>query len=58
MRRGDGKTKKFTIGVLKLPTEVTHYIVPSKEPAAYLQAKVCLFSCCEAGNRKPAKNTV
>ncbi|CAM9101707.1 unnamed protein product [Laminaria digitata] len=37
--RGGAKTKKLTIGVLNLSTEVTHYIVPSKEPAAYLQAK-------------------
>ena len=44
--------KKLTIGVLKLPTEVTHYIVPSKEPAAYLQAKVCRNFSGEAENRK------
>eukprot|EP00903_Cladosiphon_okamuranus_P007601 g7372.t1 len=34
-----GETKKFSVGVLHLTTEVVHYIVPSKEPAAYLQAK-------------------
>lgn len=38
--RSNGETKKFSVGVLQLNTEVVHYIVPSKEPAAYLQAKV------------------
>ena len=40
VRRKKGETKKFSVGVLQLNTEVVHYIVPSKEPAAYLQAKV------------------
>ncbi|CAN0300787.1 unnamed protein product, partial [Ectocarpus sp. 13 AM-2016] len=31
--------KKLTVGVLQLSVEVTHYIVPAKAPAAYLQAK-------------------
>lgn len=30
------------MGILQLSVEVTHYIVPSKEAAAYLQAKVRL----------------
>lgn len=29
------------MGVLQLSAEVTHYIVPAKDPSAYLQAKVC-----------------
>lgn len=40
VRRNNGEAKKFSVGVLQLNTEVVHYIVPSKEPAAYLQAKV------------------
>lgn len=28
--------------MFQLSAEVTHYVVPSKEPAAYLQAKVTL----------------
>lgn len=32
--------KKMTIGILQLSAEVTHYVVPAKEAAAYLQAKV------------------
>eukprot|EP00903_Cladosiphon_okamuranus_P006879 g6699.t1 len=35
----NGQTRKLTVGVLRLAAEVTHYIVPSKESAAYLQAK-------------------
>ena len=38
--RSNGQTKKLTIGELQLSAEVTHYVVPSKDPAAYLQAKV------------------
>ena len=38
--RSNGQTKKLTVGELQLSSEVTHYVVPSKEPAAYLQAKV------------------
>ncbi|CAM9545236.1 unnamed protein product, partial [Hapterophycus canaliculatus] len=37
--KSDRQTKKMTIGILQLSAEVTHYIVPAKEPAAYLQAK-------------------
>eukprot|EP00752_Nemacystus_decipiens_P003003 g2786.t1 len=37
--RKEGETKKFSVGVLQLNAEVVHYIVPSKEPSAYLQAK-------------------
>eukprot|EP00903_Cladosiphon_okamuranus_P006877 g6698.t1 len=37
--KSNGQTKKLTVGVLELSAEVTHYIVPSKESAAYLQAK-------------------
>lgn len=40
--RSNGQTKKLTVGILQLSVEVTHYIVPSKEAAAYLQAKVRL----------------
>ena len=40
VHRSNGQTKKLTVGELQLPSEVTHYVVPSKEPAAYLQAKV------------------
>lgn len=46
VRRRKGETKKFSVGVLQLNTEVVHYIVPSKEPAAYLQAKVRTTSFC------------
>ena len=38
--RSGGSMKKLTIGELQLSSEVTHYVVPSKESAAYLQAKV------------------
>lgn len=38
--RSNGQTKKLTVGILQLSAEVTHYVVPAKEPAAYLQAKV------------------
>ncbi|CAM9779998.1 unnamed protein product, partial [Hapterophycus canaliculatus] len=37
--KSNGETKKLSVAVLQLSTEVVHYIVPSKEPAAYLQAK-------------------
>ncbi|CAM9465106.1 unnamed protein product [Scytosiphon promiscuus] len=37
--KSNGETKKMTVGVLQLSAEVTHYIVPAKHPAAYLQAK-------------------
>eukprot|EP00904_Undaria_pinnatifida_P004389 jgi/Undpi1/13951/HiC_scaffold_9.g03602.m1 len=37
--KSNGQTKKLTIGELQLSAEVTHYVVPSKDPAAYLQAK-------------------
>eukprot|EP00752_Nemacystus_decipiens_P006822 g6124.t1 len=37
--KSNGQAKKLTVGVLQLSAEVTHYIVPAKEPAAYLQAK-------------------
>lgn len=43
--RSNGQTKKLTVGILQLSVEVTHYIVPSKEAAAYLQAKVRLTTC-------------
>ena len=38
--RSNGQTKKLTVGEFQLSAEVNHYVVPSKEPAAYLQAKV------------------
>ncbi|CAM9353479.1 unnamed protein product [Ectocarpus fasciculatus] len=37
--KSNGQMKKLTVGVLQLAVEVTHYIVPAKAPAAYLQAK-------------------
>ncbi|CAM9643751.1 unnamed protein product [Ectocarpus fasciculatus] len=37
--KSNGQMKKLTMGVLQLSVEVTHYIVPAKAPAAYLQAK-------------------
>ncbi|CAM9377234.1 unnamed protein product [Ectocarpus sp. 6 AP-2014] len=37
--KSNGQMKKLTVGVLQLSVEVTHYIVPAKAPAAYLQAK-------------------
>ncbi|CAN0334962.1 unnamed protein product, partial [Ectocarpus sp. 12 AP-2014] len=37
--KSNGKMKKLTVGVLQLSVEVTHYVVPAKAPAAYLQAK-------------------
>ncbi|CAN0444916.1 unnamed protein product [Pylaiella littoralis] len=37
--KSDGQTKKLTVGILELSAEVTHYAVPAKEAAAYLQAK-------------------
>ncbi|CAM9179132.1 unnamed protein product, partial [Sphacelaria rigidula] len=37
--KSDGYAKRLTVGVLELSVEVTHYIVPSKASAAYLQAK-------------------
>ena len=46
--RSNGQTKKLTVGVLQLSAEVTHYVVPAKESAAYLQAKVreCVVGAC------------
>lgn len=41
--RSNGETKKLSVAVLQLSAEVVHYIVPSKEPAAYLQTKVGPF---------------
>ncbi|CBN77798.1 conserved unknown protein [Ectocarpus siliculosus] len=37
--KSNGQMKKLTVGELQLSVEVTHYIVPAKAPAAYLQAK-------------------
>ncbi|CAM9649156.1 unnamed protein product [Pylaiella littoralis] len=37
--KSNGQTKKLTVGILELSAEVTHYVVPAKEAAAYLQAK-------------------
>ncbi|CAN0120550.1 unnamed protein product [Scytosiphon promiscuus] len=37
--KSDKRTKKMTIGILQLSAEVTHYVVPAREAAAYLQAK-------------------
>lgn len=38
--RTDAAAKKLTVGMLQLAADMTHYLVPSKEPSAYLQAKV------------------
>ncbi|CAM9464964.1 unnamed protein product [Scytosiphon promiscuus] len=37
--KSNGETKKLSVAVLQLSAEVVHYIVPSREPAAYMQAK-------------------
>ncbi|CAM9996289.1 unnamed protein product [Ascophyllum nodosum] len=37
--KSNGQTKKLIVGEFQLSAEVNHYVVPSKEPAAYLQAK-------------------
>lgn len=39
-RRTNKPARKLTIGVLKLSAEIVHVIVPSRQPAAYLNAKV------------------
>lgn len=38
--RSNGQTKMLTVGILELIAEVTHHVVPAKEPVAYLEAKV------------------
>ncbi|CAB1108562.1 unnamed protein product [Ectocarpus sp. CCAP 1310/34] len=37
--KSNARAKKLTVGVLQLSAEVSHYVVPAKESAAYLQAK-------------------
>ncbi|CAM9996220.1 unnamed protein product [Ascophyllum nodosum] len=37
--KSNGQTKKLTVGVFQLSAEVNRYVVPSKDPAAYLHAK-------------------
>ncbi|CAM9685567.1 unnamed protein product [Ectocarpus sp. 12 AP-2014] len=37
--KSNAQAKKLTVGVLQLCAEVSHYLVPAKESAAYLQAK-------------------
>ncbi|CAN0195768.1 unnamed protein product [Ectocarpus sp. 6 AP-2014] len=37
--KSNAQAKKLTVGVLQLSAEVSHYLVPAKESAAYLQAK-------------------
>lgn len=37
--KSDGQSKRLTVGILQLTAKVTHYIVPSKEASAFLQAK-------------------
>lgn len=35
--------KKLVIGVLKLSTVITHRLMPSKDPSAYLLAKARIY---------------
>ncbi|CAM9173604.1 unnamed protein product [Ectocarpus sp. 12 AP-2014] len=36
--KGNGESTKLSVAVLQLSTDVVHYVVPSKEATAYLQA--------------------
>ncbi|CAN0080877.1 unnamed protein product [Pylaiella littoralis] len=38
--KSNGQTKMLTVGIRELIAEVTHHVVPAKEPVAYLEAKV------------------
>jgi hypothetical protein len=44
--KSDRSMQKLTVGVLELAAEVTHYVVPSLEAAAYL--KVSAHACIAA----------
>lgn len=42
--RDNAQNTRLTVGILQLTAEVTHYVIPSKEDSAFLQAKVSIDS--------------